>query len=406
MYITANRQELLSVARDAERIAPANSPMDVMKCTYLATENGKLTVAAGNLEVAMERCIPVQIHEEGSVVIGADLLTAMLKLLEGDSVSIRQESPGIISVTSGRATYSISALNADSYLRMEIPFPEDTVPVNGIPALAKRTCFAVSREENKPEMRCVHLVFSNNGLRAVGSDGYRIASAKGDSKAIGDVDMLIPATSLEKLAQLVSNKDIFKVGTTGKTVVFMKEDFTFSARLMEGQYFDADQLLSRAAPSFTILMDAEQMKQTLSAVYSVTGMQNRFSLTFEGKKLYMRFESEFGVSSIEMDVVPLSGTPAGEYWYNPAKLMECLRAQNGTLILELAQNGTLIMRTDELVCMQLAIREPKPVELKSKEAKCKEEKPKEKKTNNAKGKATPKTEKRKEKKDTDFPKAA
>lgn len=372
MNIRANRKELLSAAKDAERIAPANSPLDVMKCTYLATENGKLTVAASSTEVALELRIPADIREEGQIVIDADMLTAMLNLLDGETVSICSEATGYVSVSSGKTAYNLSVLDAATYPRLEIPFPEDTVSVTGLPAMARRTCFAVSAtDERRPEMKCVHLVFSDNGLRAVGSDGYRIASAKGDSKAIGDVDMLIPATSLEKLAQLASNKDTFKVGTTGKTIVFMKEDFAFAARLVGGQYFDADQLLSRATPSFTVLTDAELMKQTLAAVYSVTGLQNRFSLTFEGKKLRMRFESEFGVSSVEMDVVPLSGTPKGEYWYSPAKLMECLRAQSGSLMLDIAQNGALLMRTDELVCMQLATREPKPIEIKPKETKAK-----------------------------------
>ena len=361
--------ELLSAAKDAESIAPAKSPLDVLKCTYLATENGKLTVAASNSEVALERRIPADIHEEGRMVIGADLLTAMLKLLDGDTVSIQSEGSGYVMVSTGKTAYSLSVLDAGTYPRLEIPFPEDTVPVTGIPSIAKRTCFAVSvsEEEKRPEMKCVHLVFSDDGLHAVGSDGYRIASARGDNKAVGDVDMLIPAASLEKLAQLVTNKDNFKVGTTGKTIVFMKEDFAFSARLMGGQYFDADQLLSRAKPIFSVLTDAELMKQTLSAVYSVTGKHNRFCLTFSGKELHMRFESEFGVSTVEMDVVPLSGTPVGEYWYNPIKLMECLRAQNGALVLEVVQNGALLMHTDELVCMQLATREPKPVVIKPRE---------------------------------------
>ena len=366
--------ELLSAAKDAEWIAPANSPQDILKCTYLATENGKLTVAASSSELALERRIPADIREEGRIVIGADLLTDILKLLDGDTVKIHSEAVGYVTVSGGNTAYELSVLDAETYPRLEIPFPEDTVSVTGIPAMAKRTCFAVSNdpEQKRPEMKCVHLVFSHDGLRAVGSDGYRIALAKGDSKAIGDVDMLIPAASMEKLAQLVSDKDTFKVGTTGKTIVFMKEDFAFSARLMGGQYFDADQLFSRARPSFSVLTDAELMKQMLSSIYSVTGMQNRFSLVFAGNKLRVCCESEFGVSSVEIDVVPLSGTPAGVYWYNPAKLMECLRAQNGTLMLELAQNGTLLMRTDELICMQLATREPKPIEVTSKDAKSKE----------------------------------
>lgn len=390
MYITANRLELLAAAKDAERIAPANSPLDVMKCTFLATENGKLIVAATNLEIAMERRIPVTIHEDGSVVIGADLLTSMLKLLDGDTVSIRQESKEFFSVASGQTAYCVSVLDAGSYPRMEIPFPEDTVPVTGIPAMAKRTCFAASREKEKPEMRCVHLVFSDDGLRAVSSDGFRIAAAKGDSKATGAVDMLIPAASLEKLAQLVSGKETLRVGTTGKAIVFFKDEFTFSARLMEGRYFDADALMGRVKPSFSVLTDSDLLKQAISSVYSVTGKQNRFCITFSGSRMRMRCESEFGTSATEMDVLPLTGTPAGEYWYNSAKLVECLQAQSGTLILELAQNGALLMRTDELICMQLAMREPQPITLVQKEVKPKAA-PKEADAGKTKKKKTKKT---------------
>ena len=32
-----------------------------------------------------------------------------------------------------------------------------------------------------------------------------------------------------------------------------------------------------------------------------------------------------------MDVVALSGEPAGVYWYSPTQLLECLKALNGTL---------------------------------------------------------------------------
>lgn len=55
MKITTNRNELLSAAKDALSVAPANSPVKELECVYLATEDGKLTVAGGNLQVALER---------------------------------------------------------------------------------------------------------------------------------------------------------------------------------------------------------------------------------------------------------------------------------------------------------------------------------------------------------------
>ena len=70
-----------------------------------------------------------------------------------------------------------------------------------------------------------------------------------------------------------------------------------------------------------------------------------------------------------MDVVALSGEPAGVYWYSPTQLLECLKALNGTLMLEVVQHSALLLKTDELVCFQMAVREPKTIESKPQKTK-------------------------------------
>lgn len=362
MKIIANREELLAAARDALAVCPEKSPLPELECAYLATEDGKLTVAGGNLQVALERRIPVQIEEEGVVIIDAAMLVSMLSKLTEERVTLRVDENCRLEITCGEAFYGVSTLDSAKYPRLDIPFPEDTVTVTNIPALSRRTVFAASETDDKPLMKCVHLIFSADGLRAVSSDSFRIAAAKGSSKSAAQADMLIPAASLEKLARLVGNKDELRVGRTGNTVVFMKDDFIFSARLMQGDYFDETMMLSRVKPGFMVLTDAAALRNAMSSVYAVVGDQNRFSLTFRGATLHMTCESEYGGSSVELDTVPLSGNPSGVYWYNPAKLYECLKALGGTMMLKVAENGALLMETDELTCLQVPMREPKPVE--------------------------------------------
>ena len=98
MIITANRLELLSAAQDAEQIAPASSPLDVLQCTCLRTENGKLTVTATNVELTLERRIPAEIREEGSVAIDAGLLVNMLRMMDSETVTVEQTMKGIVTV--------------------------------------------------------------------------------------------------------------------------------------------------------------------------------------------------------------------------------------------------------------------------------------------------------------------
>ena len=359
MKVILNRQELLSLAKAADSIAPNHSTMDALKGVLLeAADDGKLTVAATNLEVALERRMSADIRESGKMVLNARLFANMLELLGGETVTLSGEDGKQAEIISENARYCIPVLPSKSFPRMEIPFPEDAVAVTGIPTMTRRTVFAASENEAKPLMRCVNLVFTSEGLKAVGCDGSRLAAAKGDSKSAASASMLIPASSLGKLSHLVSNKDELYVGTTGKTVVFTKEDFVFSARLMEGSFIDADRMLSSVKSSFTILTDAAALWEAVSSVTAVAGECSGFSLRFQDTRLCVRCESENGSSQRELEVVPLSGTPDGEYWYSHQQLSECLKALSGTLMLEVGQNGILLMRTDDLVCLQMSRRKP------------------------------------------------
>ena len=177
--------------------------------------------------------------------------------------------------------------------------------------------------------------------------------------------MLIPAASLNKLTRLVSNKDELNVGTTGKCVVFMKEDFLFSARLMEGEHIDDEMLLQSVRSAFTILTDASALYEAVSSVSVAAEEGDALSLLFRDNQIRVCCEGKHCASSQELEVVALSGTPEGEYWYSPGQLSQCLAALSGTLILEVGQNGVLVMRTDNLVCLQLSRR--KPILLRTKE---------------------------------------
>lgn len=362
MKIKLNRQELLAVMRDASQIAPSHSPLEILQGALLEAEDGKLTVTSGNLEVTLVRKVKAKVLDEGALVINARLFANMLEVLGGDVVTLDADGPGMVVISCGSACYKVSVLSPRDYPRMEIPFPEDTVAVSGIPAMARRTVFAVAEETDKPLMKCVNLIFSSDGLHAVGSDGFRVVNAKGESKSAGSISMLMPAESLDKLAQLLTNKDELAVGTTGKAIVFTKEDFVFSARLMEGNYINVEQLLSQVKANFTVLTDTDALRTAVSTVFAVAEDTGKLMLRFGGGCIHLECTGECGRSASALDVIPLSGTPQGEFWYNPRQLYECLRAQSGTLMVDVAQNGILILRSDELVCMQMAVRAPKAAE--------------------------------------------
>ena len=272
MHITINRAELLAAVKRASAIAPADSPLDVLRGVLLETDsaNGMLTVTSTNLEVSLAEKLPCTVREDGALVFAAKTLGEMLQRLPEETAELcRRENRGRMVLTSGTAGYSVDVWDLGAFPKPDLPFPEDTVKVSGVPSMAQHTVFATAQDKNKPLLRCVNLMFTSTGLRAAGSNGSCIVTAKGDDQSTGDISLLVPASSLGKLAGMCGNEDVFRVGTTGKSIVFFKENFLFSSRLMDGGYIDTDSLLKTITNSFTVLTDIKEMRDALFSAMSV-----------------------------------------------------------------------------------------------------------------------------------------
>lgn len=361
MNVTVNRAELLNAAACAAAVAPAASPIKEMTAMLLeADTGGTLAVTATNVETALEQKLPCRAADEDAVAVNARLFTAMLTKLPGDEAELFRESGSPqLHVRSGDAEYITAIWERGSFPKPSIPFPEDTVKVSGIPSMARRTVFAAAKESDRnvsrPLLRCVNLMFTREGLRAAGSDGTCVVTAKGDEKSTGDISFLVPASSLEKLARMCRDRDEFHVGTTGKTVVFLRENFIYSARLMDGEYIDLERLTGNLQKQFTVLTDVPDLRKGLDSVVALDS-DGKAALAFEGQRLSFRCVSAAGNASSTVEVIPLSGQPGGEFWYLSGQLGACLRALSGTVQLSIARGGLLLLETDDAFYMQTGVR--------------------------------------------------
>ena len=358
MDITMNRAELLCAAKRAAAIAPSKSPLEVLKGVLLEVDaaHKALVLTATNLEVILKQKLDCAALENDALVIDADLLAGMLEKLSGDTVELRRENgESRLIVQSGDSVYSVSVWERSSYPKQNIPAVTGTVRASGIPSMTKRTVFATCEDETKPMMKCVCLRFTQDGLRAAGSDGNCVVTAKGDDKCTGDLSVLIPAASLTQLARMCGDKDEFQVGSNGKRLVFAQKDLLFSARLIEGDYIDTDSLTGALKNQFTVLTDMAELSRGLDSVVCVDP-NGKVQLSFDGMALTFRCASAYGSATDTISVIPLTGTAQGEYWYLAKRLTSCMRALSGTATLGIAQGGMLTLSTENAFYMQSGVR--------------------------------------------------
>jgi len=399
-----NRAELLSAARKAAAIASEDAPLEPLKGALLETgaASNTLTISATNMEVALEQKLSCQIGapekasfsfrgerkgkgtqrgmpegcpersglcpdaEDDALVINAKLLVGMLERLPGETVELtRRPGVSLLSLRGGGTRYDVSVWERGYFPKVQIPFPEDTVRVSGIPSMARRTMFATVEDKDKPLLKCVNLMFTREGLRAAGCNGGSLVTAKGDDKSTGNASFLLPAPSLEKLSLLCADEDEFQVGVAGGSIVFLRQGLKFSARLMEGDFTDTGRIMGSIRNQFTVLSDVAVLRRALKLV-STVDPKGRVKLAFEGGRVTFSCKGELGSAAETVETAPLTGTPQGEYWYLIPALTACLRALSGTVTLGIAQAGMLDLSTEHAFYMQTAVRAPvaAPVEVK------------------------------------------
>ena len=360
MNITINRAELLSAVQKATAIASEDAPLEPLKGVLLEADAvaGTLTLTATNIETSLEQKLACTAGEDDAVVMNAKLLAGMLGLMSGETAQLRRR-PGtrLLTLSSGETIYNWAIGERGEFPKIEMPFPEDTVKVSGIPSMARQTMFATKEDKGNPLMRCVNLMFTQEGLKGVGYNGRCLVTAKGDDKSTGNISLLLPANSLEKLAGLCSDADEFNVGVAGKFLVFQRPGLTFGALLMEGDYMNTDRLMNNIRNQFTLLTDVADLRRTLKTVAAVDP-KGRVKLAFDGGRITFSCQGEQGSASECLDTAPLTGIPRGEYWYLIPDLTACLRSLSGTATLGIAQAGMLDLSTEHAYYMQTAMREP------------------------------------------------
>lgn len=358
MNITVNRSELLCAARKAAAAASEDAPLEPLKGALLEADaaGNTLTITTTNLETSLELKLPCAASDDDALVVNAKLLAGMLEKLPGEMVELKRR-PGVsaISLRSGGAGYDVTIWERGHFPKVQIPFPEDTVKVSGIPSMARQTTFATVEDKDRPLLTCVNLLFTQEGLKAVGSDGGCVVTAKGDNKSTGNASLLLPARSLEKLAALCEDADEFQVGAAGNSIVFIRQGLMFSARLMEGDYVDTGRIMDNIRNQFTVLTDVAELRRALKTA-SAVDPKGRVKLAFDGGQVTFSCNSELGSAAESVDIAPLTGAPQGEYWYLVPALAASLKALSGTVVLGVA-HWTCAQRKP-IICRPPCVRLP------------------------------------------------
>ena len=297
LKITCPRDELIRQLSIVSRAASTRTTVQVLAGILLRAEEGKLELAATDMELSLRTSLAADVDTEGAVVVPGKLLVDLARLLPGEDVSIEhRQGEGVVEIVSGSASYRIHTYNAEDFPRLpELSGTElATIDAEALLATATKVGRAASRDESRPVLTGILVRFEGENLVMAATDSYRLAVKETSMSTPGpELDAIVPARALLELARVAQGASELRLGVQENQVLFASDGVVLTTRRIEGQFPNYRQLLPESF-AHEVALPREEL---LDVVRRVAVMAQR------NAPLRLRFaEGELTVSAQTQDV--------------------------------------------------------------------------------------------------------
>jgi DNA polymerase III subunit beta len=330
---TCSRDALAGALGVVSRGLSTRGAVQVLGGILLRADEGRLTLAATDMEISLRASVDGEVTGDGAVVVPGRLLTDLVRLLPDDMVTlVHEEGDGVLGVSSGSHSSRLNVYSAEDFPRLPpIDVSLHTIAAPALLETIDKVARAASRDESRPVLTGILVRFEGDRLIMAATDSYRLAVKETELGESGpELDAIIPARALQELSRLAAGADEVLLGVHENHVIFRAGDVWLTSRRIDGQFPNYKQLLPE---SFEAIVTTPRAP-LLEVIRRAGVMAQRNS------PLRLRFaEGELGVSAQTQDVgeaheslsIEYPGDPL-EIGFNPDFLRDGLEAVGGDAV--------------------------------------------------------------------------
>jgi len=206
MKLSAPREAILQPLQTVVGVVERRQTMPILSNVLLTLQGNKLSVTATDLEVEMVAEAEVEAEGSGEITVpGRKLHDIFRALPEGTKVEVSQNGDRV-NVKAGRSRFTLSTLRAADFPTVEEIGAKQTLRLNraDLRRLVEKTHFSMAQQDVRYYLNGLLLETERKRLRAVATDGHRLA--------LSEADLLAAATRDEQV--IVPRKGVLELGVS------------------------------------------------------------------------------------------------------------------------------------------------------------------------------------------------
>jgi DNA polymerase-3 subunit beta len=290
MKVTCLQENLARGLGIVGRAVALRSTLPITANVLIATDHGRIKLAATNLDIALSCWIGGQIEEEGAITVPSRLLQDFVNSLPAEKIEMTLAPRARqLKLKCARNEATIGGLDADDF--PPIPAIDDGGTIELDPKVLReaigQVVFSAATDDSRPVLTGIDLVIDGDSVTLAAADGFRLAvrTLKLKKKAAEKQQVIVPAKALAELSRLLQDQDdsVQMTFNANKTqVLFRLKDVELVAQLIQGTFPDYSRLIPKEWTSKATVEVRDFLQETKIASIFARDGSGIVRVTFEG----------------------------------------------------------------------------------------------------------------------------
>lgn len=308
MKIKCLKEDLLNSVNIVLKAVPSKTSMSILECIVINAKDNKIKLIANDMELGIETIVKGTIIEEGSVAIDAKIFSDIVRKLPENEIYINLNDNNITEIICEKSKFNISSQTTEDF--PNLPTIEKYKPIVisqfSLKEIIRQTVFSISDNENNKIMNGELFEIKDNNLKVVALDGHRIAIRKIElSENNEDNKIIVPGKTLLEISKILSGEidEYVNIYTTDKHILFEFNNTIVLSRLIEGEFYKIDQMLSSDYETKIIINKRELQNSIERALLLIRDSDKKsIVLYISNNMMELKVNTEIGALNEQIDI--------------------------------------------------------------------------------------------------------
>ena len=329
MKLICSKSDLLRAVNIVLKAVPSRTTMSILECILIQASSDIIKLTGNDTELGIETVVKGEILEEGKIALNARIFSDIIRKLPDNEVTIESNENFNVMIVCEKAKFTIAGKAGEDFSNLPYIEKNNFISLSQftLKEVIQQTIFSISDNESNKLMTGELIEVIDNEMKVVSLDGHRISIRKIELKENYEhVKVVVPGKTLSDISKILTGgtEDEVHIFFTNNHILFEFDNTIVVSRLIEGEYFKINQMLSSDYETKIVINKREMLDCIDRATLLVKeGDKKPIIINIKDNMMELKINSVVGSMDETVDIVKEGKDIM--IGFNPKFLIDALR---------------------------------------------------------------------------------